>query len=161
MNGGVQRERETQNLKQALGSALSAQSLTWGSNPQTARSWPELKSDAQLTEPPRRPSSFYLNSSYLTYNVTSVPSVQYSDSTLPYNTWCSSPQVRSLIPIAYLTHLLTHLPNGNHRLFPIIKSLFLGLPLSLYFPLCSFVLFLKLHVWVKSYSICLSLTYFT
>ena len=28
---------------------------TQGSNPQTARSWPELKSDAQPTEPPRAP----------------------------------------------------------------------------------------------------------
>ena len=33
-----QRERETQNLKQAPGSELSAQSPTRGSNPQTARS---------------------------------------------------------------------------------------------------------------------------
>ena len=31
------RERETQNLNQATGSELSAQSLTWGSNSQTAR----------------------------------------------------------------------------------------------------------------------------
>ena len=33
--GGVDRERETQNLKQAPGSKLSAQSLTRGLNPQT------------------------------------------------------------------------------------------------------------------------------
>ena len=32
------RERETQNLKQTPGSELSAQSLMWGSNPQTVRS---------------------------------------------------------------------------------------------------------------------------
>ena len=31
--GGAERERETQNLKQAPGSELSAHSLTWGSNP--------------------------------------------------------------------------------------------------------------------------------
>ena len=54
--GGAEREREAQNLKQAPGSELSAQSPTRGSNSQTARSWPERKSDAQLTEPPRRPS---------------------------------------------------------------------------------------------------------
>ena len=36
--GEGQRERETQSPKQAPGSELSAQSLTWGSNPQTARS---------------------------------------------------------------------------------------------------------------------------
>ena len=40
-----QRERETQNLKQASGSELSAQSPVEGSNSQTARLWPELKSD--------------------------------------------------------------------------------------------------------------------
>ena len=34
----TERERETQNAKQAPGSELSAQSLTWGSNPQTVRS---------------------------------------------------------------------------------------------------------------------------
>ena len=48
MSGGGaerERERETQNPKQAPGSELSAQSPTRGSNPQTARSWPELKSD--------------------------------------------------------------------------------------------------------------------
>ena len=39
-----QRERETQNTKQAAGSELSAQSLTQGPNSQTARSWPEPKS---------------------------------------------------------------------------------------------------------------------
>ena len=50
-----QRERETQNPKQAPGSELSAQSPTWGSNSQSTRSWPEPKSDAQPTEPPRRP----------------------------------------------------------------------------------------------------------
>ena len=54
-----QRERETQNLKQTPGSELSAQSLTWGSNSSTARSCPEPKSDAQPTEPPRRPLVFY------------------------------------------------------------------------------------------------------
>ena len=40
------RDRDIQNLKQAPGSELSAQSLTWGSNSQTTRSCPEQKSDA-------------------------------------------------------------------------------------------------------------------
>ena len=53
--GEVQRE-ETQNLKQAPGSGLSAQNLTWGSNSWTMRSWPEPKWEAQLTEPPRCPA---------------------------------------------------------------------------------------------------------
>ena len=47
---GAERETHTQNLKQAPGSELSAQT-----NPQTTRSRPESKSDAQLTEPPRCP----------------------------------------------------------------------------------------------------------
>ena len=38
--GEGQRKRETQNRKQAPGSEPSAQSLTWGSNSRTARSWP-------------------------------------------------------------------------------------------------------------------------
>ena len=44
--GEGQRDRETQNLKQAPGSELSAQSPTRGSNWRTVRSWPEPKSDA-------------------------------------------------------------------------------------------------------------------
>ena len=53
---GRGRERgETQNQKQAPGSELSAQSPTRGSNSRTVRSRPEVKSDAQPTEPPRRP----------------------------------------------------------------------------------------------------------
>ena len=36
--GGAEREKETQNLKQAPGSELSAQSPMWGLNSQTARS---------------------------------------------------------------------------------------------------------------------------
>ena len=52
---GRGREREAQTLKQALHSELSAQSPTWGLNSETMRSWPEPKSDAQPTEPPRRP----------------------------------------------------------------------------------------------------------
>ena len=57
---GAERERETQNQKQAPGSELSAQSPMQGSNSQTARSWPELKSNAQPTEPPRRPREVIL-----------------------------------------------------------------------------------------------------
>ena len=43
--GGAERERETQNLKQAPGFELLAQSLMQGLNPRTVRSWPEPKSD--------------------------------------------------------------------------------------------------------------------
>ena len=44
--GKRQRERETQNPKQAPGSELSAQSPTRGSNPRMARWSPEPKLDA-------------------------------------------------------------------------------------------------------------------
>ena len=50
-----QRDRETQNPKQAPGSEPSAHSLMWDLNSWTMRSWPEPKSDAQLTEPSRAP----------------------------------------------------------------------------------------------------------
>ena len=43
---GRVRERETQNMKQAPGSELSAQSATRGSNSRTEKSWPEPKSAA-------------------------------------------------------------------------------------------------------------------
>ena len=46
MSGRGQKERETQNLKQAQGSELSAQSLMQGSKSQTVRLRPELKLDA-------------------------------------------------------------------------------------------------------------------
>ena len=59
--GEGQRERETQNPKQAPSSELPAQSPMRSSSSQTARSWPELKSDAQPTEPPRCPSNCFLN----------------------------------------------------------------------------------------------------
>ena len=55
------RERETQNVKQALGSELLAQSLTQGSNSGTLRSWPESKLDTQPTEPPRHPRNEAFN----------------------------------------------------------------------------------------------------
>ena len=51
--GEAERERWTQNSKQAPGSELSVQSPMWALNSQTARSPPEPKSDAQPTEPPR------------------------------------------------------------------------------------------------------------
>ena len=57
---GRGRERGRQNLKQARGSELSAQSPMPGLNSQTARSWPELKPVAELTEPPRHPLIMFL-----------------------------------------------------------------------------------------------------
>ena len=50
---GQRGRHRIQSRLQTPGSELSAQSLMRGSNSQTARSWPEPKSDAQLTDPPR------------------------------------------------------------------------------------------------------------
>ena len=57
--GQGQREKETQNPKQAPGSELSAQSPMRGLNSQTVRSRLKSKSVAQLTEPPRRPGKSF------------------------------------------------------------------------------------------------------
>ena len=51
-------EREGDRGSEA-GSLLTAESPMWGSNPRTVRPWPEPKSDAQPTEPPRRPEFIY------------------------------------------------------------------------------------------------------
>ena len=79
--GGAERG-ETQNLKQAPGSELSVQSQTRGSNSQTVRSWPERKSDAQPTEPPRCPKQDFLcNACSLGHNfsLTSFPLVCFPE----------------------------------------------------------------------------------
>ena len=49
--------------------------------------------------------NFYLYSSQLTYSAILVSGVEFSDSSLTYNTQCSSQQVPSLIPISHLAHL--------------------------------------------------------
>jgi len=62
-----------------------------------------------------------------------------------------------LIPFTYFTHPFPPTsPLVTICLFSIVKSLFFGF--SLCCCCCSFVLFLQLHVWVKSYGISLSLT---
>ena len=66
--GEGQRERETQMQKQAPGSEVSVQSPRQGSNSQTMRSWPEPKSVAQPTEPPRHPYFIFIISALLRYN---------------------------------------------------------------------------------------------
>ena len=58
--GEGQRERETQNRKQAPGSEPSAQSLTWGSNSWTARSWPGWSRTLNRLRHPGAPGSSYL-----------------------------------------------------------------------------------------------------
>ena len=56
--GEGQRENETQNLKQAPGSKLSAQSPMWGLHSWTAWSLPEAEV-GHLTEPPRHLCPFF------------------------------------------------------------------------------------------------------
>ena len=89
--------------------------------------------------------------------------VEPSNSSLTHNTQCSSRQASSLMPITHLAHLPTHLTPGTHRLFCVFKVSY-GLPLSLCcyliflsLPQSLSFLFLKFHIWVKSYDICLSL----
>ena len=53
--GGAEREEDRES---EAGSVLTAESPMRGSNLQTVRSWPEPKSDPQLTEPPRCPQTF-------------------------------------------------------------------------------------------------------
>ena len=58
--GDGQRERETQNRKQAPGSEPSAQSLTWGSNSRTTRSWPGWSRTINWLRHPGAPEIFIL-----------------------------------------------------------------------------------------------------
>ena len=99
------RERETQNLKQAPGSKLSAQNLTQGSNSWTARSWPEQRSNAyKQNEPPRSPrlvlSEGYEGNLCFRPPRGHVLSSAYKDSFMP-----SSPMYTSLIPFSCLIAL--------------------------------------------------------
>ena len=56
--GRGREKRETQNLKQAPGSNLSAQNPMWGSNPQTGESWPEVMSVLNRVSHPGTPLLF-------------------------------------------------------------------------------------------------------
>ena len=66
----------------------------------------------------------------------------------------------TLNPLYLFYPFLPHFLSQNHLFFSIVKSLFFGL--SLFFRLCSFVFFLKFHIYyMKSCGICFSLTYVT
>ena len=58
--GEGQREKETQNQKQAPGSEPSAQSLTRGSNSRTARSWPGWSRTLNRLRHPGAPAIIFL-----------------------------------------------------------------------------------------------------
>ena len=63
--GGAEREREIQNLKQAPGSELSAQSPMQGSNSRTMRSWPERS--RMLNRPSHPGTPFFLTFIYILF----------------------------------------------------------------------------------------------
>jgi len=71
----------------------------------------------------------------LTYSEMLISGVEFSDSTL---TTRSAHQHPSLIPITYLTHPPPTSPLVTIS-FPIVKSLFLGFPLSILHRPCTFV----------------------
>ena len=76
--GEGQRERETQNRKQAPGSEPSVQSLTRGSNSRTARSWPGWSRTLNRLHHPGAPEITFKKSAYSwwrLYLATFFPSV--------------------------------------------------------------------------------------
>ena len=80
-------------------------------------------------------SSFYLNSNLLTYGIISISGVEFSDSSLTYNTQGSS-QVPSLIPITHLAHSPTHIPSSNphnYSIFIICLGICRASPITLIF----------------------------
>ena len=91
-----------------------------------------------------------------------ISGVEFSDSSLSYNTQCSSQQVPSLMPITPLAHPPTDLPCQQPSVCSLYLRVSYGLspsPFLCYFaslPLCSSVLYLKFHLWMKSYDVCLS-----
>ena len=69
-------ERQRQNLTQAPGSELSAQSQMQGSSPRAVRSWPEPNLDAQPTELPKCPRTNIVKMSI-------VPKATYTSNAIP------------------------------------------------------------------------------
>ena len=113
--GEGQRERETQNLKQAPGSELSAQSPTRGSNPRTVRSWPEPKPDAQPTEPPKRPSSPSLKPAIISWVLLTMPTLWscFCQHRVWHRAQTHEPWDHDLSRSQTLTHWATQAPLDN------------------------------------------------
>ena len=80
---------------------LSAQSPMWGLNPQTLRSWPDLKLYAQPTEPPRCPSFSYQcilynkRFSFLNYNLGAPEWLRRLSIRLSLRSWSRGSWVRN------------------------------------------------------------------
>ena len=68
-------------------------------------------------ETQREVSGFFLiylfKSKLVNYSVEMLSGVEFRDSSLTWNTQCSSHQVSSLMPIAHLAHPPTHYPSIN------------------------------------------------
>ena len=94
MSGGGAETEGDRESEQTLGSELSAQSLTGGSNPRTVRSWPEPKSGAQLTEPHRCPKvktikAIYCNKGYVNVSLCVSKCFIVLSSCLFFLWWCA------------------------------------------------------------------------
>ena len=89
-------------------------------------------------------ASFFLILVSLTYSVILISGVWYSASAFLYITQVH--QVKCTLNPLHLFHPCSHhLPSSNHQ-FCIVKRLFCGLS---FFFICSFILFLKFHIWVS------------
>ena len=90
-----------------------------------------------------------------------ISRIESNGSSLTYNTQSSSQQVSSLMPLAHLAHPPTHHPSSNPVCSPYLRVSYVLSPCFYVvfapLPLCSSVLYLKFHISVKSYDICLSL----
>ena len=119
--GGAERERETQNRKQAPGSEPLAESPTRGSN--SIVTWAEVGGLTYwATQAPRGFSSFYRpNNTLLLFIYTTFSFfLNLLSNWFPYNTQCSSQQVPSSMPITLFP--LSPTPS-TLSLFSVFKSL--------------------------------------
>ena len=92
--GEGQREGETQNLKKAPGSELSAQSPMQGSNSQTVGSWPEPKSTLNQLRHPGAPQGVYFYS-----NLGRFSTIEVLNFSIPQTLWLSGEAYGSLLRI--------------------------------------------------------------
>ena len=127
------------------------------------------ESDAWTTKPPRCPwiiiFGFTSSSLFLSLLFSVICYIIYVCFSIPL--WLCHwypQQVLSLMPITYLVHPPTEHPSNKLQfILCTYESLMVCFPLCFYLiftslPLCSSVLFLQFHIWVKSYDIYLSLT---
>ena len=127
-----QRERETQTLKQDPGSELAAQSPMRGLNPWTARPWPELNSDSELTEPPRRPETSrnfdYVSSPYFLQSLLVLCIFIFEfflTKCSQYRSFCGKSLRHSISKNTFIISL--HLSGNSDKYKTIVQSSFLSI----------------------------------